>query len=196
MQKAEIQESKIDKASQQKRINKEIQLAGVEAALYVAGRPLTLEELCSTIRTRSKEKTRRLAKTLMREYKDRNTALEILELKDERYVMQLKSEFTKRVKKLVKRPLLTRGPLKTLAYIAYKQPVSQRRVTEMRGTHAYSHIRELKEWNLIGGKKKGRSTILTTTEYFSDYFNLSHNLSLMKRQLKNIFEQELETDGM
>jgi segregation and condensation protein B len=94
----------------------------------------------------------------------------------------------------VKKPLLTRGPLKTLAYIAYKQPVSQKRVADMRGSHAYSHMRELKERNLVRGKKKGRSTTLTTTEYFADYFNLSHNLSAMKRQLKNVFEQELETD--
>ncbi|NIQ06208.1 MAG: SMC-Scp complex subunit ScpB, partial [Candidatus Korarchaeota archaeon] len=92
--------------------------------------------------TRSKNKTRKLARMLIKKYANRNTALEILELPDDRYVMQLKPSFTKRVKKLIKKPLLTRGPLKTLAYIAYKQPVSQKRVADMRGSHAYTHIKE------------------------------------------------------
>ncbi|MEM2546654.1 MAG: SMC-Scp complex subunit ScpB, partial [Candidatus Bathyarchaeia archaeon] len=54
------------------------ELALVEAALYVAGRPLNLSELCSVLRTRSKNKVKTLVKTLMQEYASRNTALEIL----------------------------------------------------------------------------------------------------------------------
>lgn len=195
MQKMENQSSEPDEASDQEteeRIRQE--LARVEAALYVAGRPLTIEELCSVLRTRSKNKTLKFVRMLMKDYANRNTALEILELKDERYVMQLKSEFSRRVKKLVKKPLLTSGPLKTLAYIAYKQPVTQKRVAEMRGHHAYGHMKQLKEMDLVAGGKKGRSTVLRTTKYFADYFGLSHKLSTMKRQLKKVFEQELATD--
>ncbi|MGD8545349.1 MAG: SMC-Scp complex subunit ScpB [Candidatus Bathyarchaeota archaeon] len=195
MQKVEKQTSELDEASQNKtRERSQLELSRVEAALYVSGRPLSLEELCSTLKTRSKSKTRKLARTLIRQYAGRNTALEILELHDEKYVMQLKPGFTKHVKKLVMKPLLTRGPLKTLAYIAYRQPVSQKRVADVRGSHAYPHMKELKERNLVKSKKKGRSTVLTTTEYFADYFNLSHNLSAMKRQLKNVFEQGPETN--
>jgi len=124
----------------------------------------------------------------MREYASRDTALEILELKDERYVLQLKSEFTPKVRKLVKKPLLSTGPLKTLSYIAYRQPVSQKRVVDVRGRHAYGHIKLLKEMRLITGERKGRSTVLRTTEYFADYFGLSHDTATMKRQLKNVFE--------
>ena len=76
-------------------------LALLEAALYVAGRPLDLNELCSVLGTRSKKKAKKLAATLMQEYASRNTALEILELKDERYVLQLKADYTPLVKKLV-----------------------------------------------------------------------------------------------
>ena len=163
-------------------------LALVEAALYVAGRPLDLKELCSVLKTRSKNKAKKLVKTLMQEYASRNTALEILELKDERYVLQLKAEFTPKVRKLVKKPLLSTGPLKTLSYIAYRQPVSQKRVVDVRGRHAYGHIKILKEMRLITGERKGRSTVLRTTEYFADYFGLSHDTATMKRQLKNVFE--------
>jgi segregation and condensation protein B len=170
------------------------ELATVEAALYVSGRPLNLKELCSVLKTRSKNKARKLAKTVMREYASRKTALEVLELKDERYVLQLKAEFTPRVRKLVKRPLLSSGPLKTLAYIAYRQPVSQKKVVDVRGHHVYGHIKLLKETGLVVGEKKGRSTVLRTTEYFADYFGLSHDLSTMKRQLKKVFQREMAAE--
>ena len=163
-------------------------LALLEAALYVAGRPLNINELCSVLKTRSKNKVKKLVKMLMREYASRKTALEILELKDERYVLQLKAEFTPHVRKLVNRPLLSIGPLKTLSYIAYRQPVSQKRVIEVRGHHAYGHIKLLKEMGLVASERGGRSTVLRTTEYFADYFGLSHDTATMKKELKNIFE--------
>jgi segregation and condensation protein B len=165
------------------------ELALLEAALYVAGRPLDLKVLGSILKTRSKRKVQRLARMLMKEYESRNTALEILELKDERFVLQLKAEYTPQVRRLVKRPLLSTGPLKTLAYIAYKQPVSQMRVIAVRGRHAYAHIKQLEEMGLITREKSGRSSVLRTTSYFADYFGLSHDIATMKRQLKKVFNQ-------
>ena len=197
MQKMERQTSKPDDVSQQqKQVLQKIQreLTLVEAALYVTGRPLNLNELCSVLKTRSKLKCKKLARALMQEYASRNTALEILELKDERYVLQLKAEFTPRVKRLVKRPLLSTGPLKTLAYIAYRQPVSQKKVVDVRGHHVYNHIRQLREMDLVVGERRGRSTLLRTTEYFADYFGLSYDLSTMKGQLKKVFQQEMEAE--
>jgi segregation and condensation protein B len=193
LQKAGKKALELDEASTQNQAAEKTrrEFALVEAALYVTGRPLDLNELCSVLKTRSKNKARKLVRMLMKEYANRNTALEILELKDERYVLQLKIEFTPLVKKLVKKPLLSTGPLKTLAYIAYRQPVSQKRVAEMRGHHSYGHIKQLKEMDLIIGERRGRSTFLRTTEYFADYFGLSHELSAMKRQLKKVFEQKI-----
>src|SRR4030042_2209207 len=78
-------------------------LALLEAALYVAGRPLDLNDLCSVLGTRSKKKAKKFATILEQEYSARNTALEILELKDERYVLQLKADFSPLVKRFVNR---------------------------------------------------------------------------------------------
>ena len=161
----------------------------VEAALYVAGRPLDLNELCSVLKTRSKKRARRTVDTLMQEYAGRRTALEILELKDERFVLQVKADFTPLVKKFVNKPLLSVGPLKTLSYIAYRQPVSQKRVIEVRGRHAYGHVKTLKDMGLVGSERSGRSMILRTTEYFADYFGLSLDTATMKRELKHVFEE-------
>jgi segregation and condensation protein B len=160
--------------------------------LYVAGKPLDLNEMCSVLGTRSKKKAKKLANALLQEYSLRNTALEILELKDERYVLQLKADYTPLVKKLVNRPLLSAGPLKTLSYIAYRQPISQKRVVEVRGQHSYSHIKLLKDMGLISAEQSGRSMALKTTDYFADYFGLLHDPSLMKKELKRIFGAALK----
>jgi segregation and condensation protein B len=171
------------------------ELALIEAALYVAGRPLDINELCSILSTRSKDKTRKLVKTLIQDYSQRSTALEILELKDERYVLQLRSDFTPRVKKLVNRPLLSVGPLKTLSYIAYRQPVSQKRVVDVRGHHVYGHIRTLKEMGLVASERSGRSSVLKTTEYFADYFALSRDTAAIKKELKQFFGDGEKKEG-
>lgn len=169
-------------------------LALLEAALYVAGRPLDLKTLGSIIRTRSKRKVQRLVSILMEEYKNRETALEILELEDKRFVLQLKAEYSPQVQRLAIRPLLSKGPLKTLSYIAYRQPVLQSQVVDVRGHHAYGHLRQLESMGLISRERVGRTKSLRTTGFFADYFGLSHDLRTMKRQLKRVFEDFEKTE--
>ena len=166
----------------------------LEAALFVAGRPLDINELCQVIGSRSKKRVQKYADALMQDYNARNTALEILALKDERYVLQVKAEYTHLIQKLVNRPLLSSGPLKTLSYIAIRQPISQKRVIDVRGQHAYGHIKELKDRGLIMAEKSGRSMALRTTNDFADYFGLPNDIVEMKRNLKKIFGEALKDE--
>ena len=191
MQKMDKQAVNQEKDKQQKQAAEKMQndRTLVEAALYVSGHPLDINELCSVLKTRSKNRTKRVMQELMLEYANRKTALEILELKDERYVLQLRADFTPYVRRFVNRPLLSVGPLKTLSYIAYRQPVSQKRVIDVRGHHAYNHIKILREMGLVESERSGRSMVLRTTEYFADYFGLSQDTSSMKRELKHVFEE-------
>ena len=180
----EASADKREETSRDDKMNRQIAL--IEAALYVAGRPLDLKTLGRIVGSRSKRKVRELARMLMKEYEKRDTSLEVLELEDQRFVLQLKTDYTSKVRRLAVRPLLTEGPLRTLAYIAYKQPVSQKQVIATRGTHAYKHIKQLVEMGLVEREQKGRNKILRATEYFADYFGLSHNPVAMKRQLIRI----------
>jgi len=168
------------------------ELAMIEAALYVAGRPLDLKILGHVIRTRSKRKVQQLARMLMEKYKRRDTSLEVLELDDQRFVLQLRTNYSSRVRKLALRPLLSDGPLKTLAYIAYRQPVMQKQVIDVRGTHAYGHIRQLVDMGLVDCEKRKKNKALRTSEYFADYFGLSHDFKTMKRQFRRIFNDITE----
>jgi len=169
------------------RLESKDEMALLEAALYVAGRPLDIKTLGSIIGTRSKKKVQALTNTLIKVYQKMDGALELIELNGERYVLQLKLQYVHDVKRLVMRPLLSKGPLKTLAYIAYRQPIMQTKVISVRGSHAYSHIKNLESLNLIKTETLGRTKLIRTTDAFADYFDLSHNLRLMKRQLKSIF---------
>ena len=174
---------------------KQIALNHLEAALYVAGRPLDLNEIGQVVGSRSKKRVIGYAEMLMEQYKARNSPMEILALKDERYVLQVKAEYTPLVKKLVNRPLLSSGPLKTLSYIAYRQPITQKRVIEVRGQHAYGHIKMLKDMGLIMTERAGRSLALRTTEYFADYFGLTMDTTGLKKDLRKIFGDAIKEDA-
>ena len=163
-------------------------IALLEAGLYVAGRPLDLKTLTNVVGTRSKKMVRKLARALVDNYSKRDTALEVLELEGERFVMQLKGEYTSKVRKLATRPLLSAGPLKTLSYIAFRQPILQTQIIDVRGHHSYGHLKQLEEMGLISREGEGRKKVIRTTEFFADFFGLSHELRTMKRQLKNVFK--------
>ena len=163
----------------------------IEAALYAAGRPLDIDTLSSLTNEKSKEIVKSLAEILISRYKEVNGGLELLRLHDGRYVMQLRPDLVQGVMKLVTRKLLTRGPLKTLSFIAIKQPVTQAYVVKVRGNLAYSHIKVLRERGLISEEKLGRTKILKTTPVFSDYFSLSSDSRTMKQQLQKMFDQQM-----
>ena len=170
------------------------QLALLEAALYVSGRPLDLKTLANASSTRSKKKARKLAKALVEKYKNSGTALEILEVEGERFVMQLKPEYTGKVRKLATRPLLSSGPLRTLSYVAFRQPILQTQVIDVRGHHSYGHLKQLEEMELITREGIGKKRVIRTTQFFADHFGLSHELRIMKRQLKTLFKENEKSE--
>jgi segregation and condensation protein B len=165
------------------------QMALVEAALYVTGKPLDLKLLGTILRSKSDSSIRDIARRLCERYQQENSSIQIMELEDGRYVMQLRPEYVSAVKRLATRQLLTPGPLKTLSFIALKQPISQAYIVKVRGKLAYGHVKQLKDAGLILDEKSGRTKVLRTSETFADYFNLSHDVGAMKRQLQKLFKE-------
>jgi segregation and condensation protein B len=164
-------------------------LALIEAALYVTGKPLDLKTLGSVVGFRSENKIKELARYLKQKYGSDGGSLEVLELSDGRFVMQLKPQYVRQVKRLTTKQLLTPGPMKTLSFIAYRQPVTQSYLAKVRGNLAYSHVKQLREIGLITEERLGRTKILRTTPNFADYFNLSHEPQAMKKQLEQLFDK-------
>jgi segregation and condensation protein B len=62
--------------------------------------------------------------------------------------------------------------LKTLALIAFHQPVKQSNLRRMIGPKVYDHVDELSAMKLINAKKHGTTEMLTTTKLFPEYFGI------------------------
>lgn len=173
-------------------------LVTLEAALYVAGRPLTLQELADVI-GKAESKAKQLLEDLEFKYQERGGALEIAGLPNDRYVLQLRPELTSRVGKLIPGGLLSFGTLQTLVYIALKQPILQSDLVFQRGTHVYDHVKELEDKKFISATPEGRTKVLTTTPLFSDYFGLDSDMIRMKAQLsfkmKKILDDQTDSEG-
>lgn len=173
-------------------------LVKLEAALYVVGRPIVIEELAGII-DKAESTTRRLLEELGHHYNKRKGALEVVELPRERYVLQLRPELTPKVAKLIPGGLLSFATLQTLVYVALKQPILQSDLVADRGTHCYDHIKELVEKKFIEAIPEGRSKLLKTTGLFADYFGLDHDRVKLKAQLrfkmKKILEEQQELES-
>ena len=141
----------------------------VEAALYSAGRALSVDELSQVTGFDSgkvKEHLRKLAK----DYDARGSALEVAPI-GTKWTMQIRSEYTDRARAFAP-PELARDLLKTVALVAYHQPLLQSDLFDMIGEKVYEHTKSLEGLGLINRKPAGHSFTLTTTRYFAEFFGL------------------------
>jgi segregation and condensation protein B len=169
--------------------------ARIEAALYSAGRPLSVEELVRASGTNSKEKTIKVVTDLIRKTKSVFNAIEISQLEDGTYVFQLKPAYTPVVRKFAQQPLISSSSLKTLSYIAYEQPVTSRRLVQIRGSQVYTHLRELESVSFIEHEKLGRLKVYRTTKKFQDYFGVN-DLDSMKSKLISMTNKSSERTSL
>ena len=151
----------------------------IEAALFASGEPLDIGQLKNLLRGKN---IHELMQQLMDEYTARGSALEIKEM-DGRFIMQVKSEFAEKVRSIAPKEL--RSPvLRTLAMIAYHQPITVAELVERRGAATYDHVRDLEESRFISAQPQGRTRILQTTQRFAEYFNLeSSDPEAIKRKI-------------
>lgn len=159
--------------------------ARIEAALYSAGRPLTIEEIIRASGTESRTKTGEILLSIMKKTKSAFKALEVVTLPDGSYVFQLKPEYSDVIRRYASKPILPKATLKTLSYIAYMQPISSKQLVETRGSGVYSHLKELRQLDYITHQNVGRLKIYTTTEKFQKYFGIHGDQDTLKQKLFN-----------
>jgi segregation and condensation protein B len=156
--------------------------ARIEAALYSAGRPLSVDELIRASGTNSKEKTLRIVNDLVKRTNATFSAIEIAQLQDGTYVFQLRPEYMPLVRKFAQNPLIPSAALKTLSYIAYEQPVTSKRLVQIRGSQVYSHVKMLEQLQFVEHENLGRLKVYRTTAKFQNYFGIT-DLNAMKSKL-------------
>ncbi|MFH1588896.1 MAG: SMC-Scp complex subunit ScpB [Candidatus Diapherotrites archaeon] len=166
----------------------------IEAGLFLAPGTVSLAELSKTAKA-SLPEIRISLNELIQVYSERDTALEIIS-SDEGYRLSVKEEFEPQVSHFASSPEMHKGVLKTLALIAFKQPVKQSEIIKLRNSKAYEHIKILKEKQFIKKEKKGITSILTTTKKFVDYFGDSiKKKQLQGEQVENAEEFLNELEG-
>ena len=141
----------------------------VEAALYSAGRALTVDDL---VRVTGFDEVvvKDHLRALVRDYKKRDSAIEVTQI-GTRWTMQIRREYTERARTFAP-PEIDRDLLKTAALIAYHQPILQSDLFDMIGEKVYEHTKALEDLKLISRKPSGHSLELTTTRYFAEFFGL------------------------
>lgn len=157
----------------------------IEAALYASDRPLTLEELKDTVDTSSETYIRKLLNQLGDKYEE-NGSLELKETSENMYTVQLREEYMPKVEDVAPKTKLTRGTLKTLAVIAYKQPIKQSELAEIRGGRVYQYVKKLQELGFVESKPLGRTKVLRTSKKFAGYFGFEDQMDKIREKLQEM----------
>lgn len=142
----------------------------VEAALFISGKFMTLQELI-TLTDVNPIFLKKILSDLQDKYK--NSGITIVQ-KDNFWKMDVASDYTWMVNKLATGSSeFTKAEQETLAMIAYKQPMKQSVVIKIRGNKAYEHIKKFVDLGLLNKKRVGHTAELTLSDNFYEYFHLN-----------------------
>ena|SRR3989344_6753651 len=159
----------------------------IEAILFTLGKFVSLEDLAKYCEIGSAGLVKEALEELKKDYQNKTCSLEIQELEG-KFKLNIKKEFGFLTNKLLSSNELDSPTTKTLAIIAYKQPVTQNEVIKIRGNKAYDHIKSLKESNLVTAEKKGRTRLLKLTGNFYEYFDIPETEA--KEKIKSLVEEQ------
>lgn len=170
----------------------------IEAALMVAGRPLTVTHIQNLFDEPEQPEITDI-KAALQALTERyaTSGIELRELASG-YQFQARTELSNWLSKLwEERPQrYSRALLETLALIAYRQPITRAEVEEIRGVTVSSHIVKAlleREWVKVIGYREvpGKPALYGTTKAFLDHFNLKNLADLPTlAELKDLDSQE------
>ncbi|MBS3087648.1 SMC-Scp complex subunit ScpB [Candidatus Pacearchaeota archaeon] len=142
----------------------------IEAALFVAGRFLTLQELIMLTNV-NPIMLKSLLYNLEKKYS--HGTLRIIR-RGESYKMDIAEKYHYLINKLATgNTEFTKAEQETLAIIAYKQPIKQSVVIKIRGNKSYDHIKKFRDLGLVQAKQEGHTLVLSLSEEFYEYFNVA-----------------------
>lgn len=173
---------------------REQETAGLEALLFVAKEPLTVQALAEILELEQSE-VEELLQELRNRYTVDSCALTILEINGG-YTLGTKPQVACYVEALYKQPVhaLSNAALEVLSIIAYKQPVTRGEVDFIRGVQSERSITTLVEKGLVKdvGRRNspGRPILYATTEQFLLHFGLHSLDDLPKLEVDMVSDDE------
>lgn len=151
----------------------------LEAALFAANRPLTLDELEGLDSDAGPAEVRTALEELREHYDFDGHAVEVAELAGG-YQILTRPAFAaavERAQAMQRQPRLSAATLETLATIAYRQPVGRAEIEEIRGVNSGGVLRTLQDRGLIEvvgrSESLGRPLLYGTTLLFLETLGLN-----------------------
>lgn len=155
----------------------------IEAVLFAIGDKVIIDEIRRLVKAPDTIVVESALKELAEEYEKRDAPLKIMN-EATFWKITVKEKYLDIVRRIVPKTELSKTMIETLALIAWKNPVKQSEIVEMRTNKAYQHINELIEAGFVTRIKKGRTFLLKLTEKFFDYFDIKGN-----EDIKEAFEK-------
>jgi len=148
------------------------QIKLVEASLFVAGRPITEEDLIELTEVKEKKELDKIIEILSKNLEERNSFIEIVKIQDQ-YMMRIKSEIKKNLGDLQTRKTIPDEYMKLMAIIAMKQPIKTSLIRKIyRVSNIKEILKELERKGFIQIKTEKRVKYVSTTPHFAAVFNL------------------------
>ncbi len=141
----------------------------IEAALFMTPQAVSVSDLMEIISESNYTMAKGIALKFMKEFNQRDSSLQVV-LVEDAFQMVIKPAYEEKVRHLAQKAMFHPGLMKTLALIAFKQPIAQSLVVKYRNNKAYDHIHKLVEEGFVAREPKGRSYTLRTTKRFLECF--------------------------
>lgn len=165
----DLGESALDQLSQAVEQRPELDRKRViEAALFLANKPLSPADLAILSHCSVKEASRMIY-DLQNEYEEGKTALQVEFINNEAR-MQVKSTYLPAVSSLSKEIELSRKSLRILALIAKRGQILQSGLKNYFRGEIYAYVTELRDRGYIISEKKGNTRLLKPTRKFFEHF--------------------------
>lgn len=168
----------------------------IEALLFVAGEPISADELARAAECTSLEVNAALNE-LDKLYSEKNGGIQLGRVNSSAYLCTNRaySEYVLRLLQPAQKRSFSQSMMETLSVVAYKQPVTRAEIEAVRGVRCEYAVSQLINMNMIEeiGRKDtiGRPALFATTDAFLQHFGLTSINELPDRQL---FEQ-MEFEG-
>jgi len=152
--------------------------AAIEAALYMSNDPITTDDLSKMFKSDPAE-VRAMLDEIMAECEKEHHGDHLIE-SSAGFSISVKPHLSSIVRNLTPYQDLSKGLLRVLALVAYKQPITQSEVVKVIGNRAYDYVKKLEERNLIKTVKHSRTKALVATKEFANYFGLESTEDIKK----------------
>lgn len=158
--------------------------SAIEALLFIAGNPVTVERLKGVFEDASREQIEAQLNALRQEHEGRAGGIMLAEIAGGwQFVTRPEhAAWVRKFRTVKSSARLSRPALETLAIIAYKQPVTRTEIEAVRGVNVDGIVRNLMERRLIKivGKKDipGKPMLFGTSMEFLQHFGMKDLSSL------------------